>query len=47
MSYEKTSKYPLVDCHSNDFSESKYSVLIFFELLCFVNSLEEESSERF
>jgi len=45
MFLEETSGNPLINGHSNDISEIKYSNLIILIQLSLLNSLEEESGE--
>lgn len=45
MSFEETTRYPLVNGHSDGFSKIKYTFLFIFGLLSSVNSLEEEVLE--
>ena len=47
MFLEETTGYPLVNGHSDHLSKCKHSWLFFIELLCLLNSLEEESDEGF
>lgn len=46
MTYKQTTRYPLVDCHSDHLSKSKHARLFIVESLSLVNSFEEESLER-
>jgi hypothetical protein len=45
MSHEKTPQDPLIDGHSNDFSQSEDSWLLLLEGLSLVDCLEEEGGE--
>jgi len=44
--FEQTSGYPLVNGHSDHGSEGKYSLLVIFDELSLLNSLEEEGVKR-
>lgn len=45
MSFEETSRYPLVNGHSNRFSKIEYTFLFIFGLLSSINGFEEEVLE--
>jgi hypothetical protein len=45
MFLEETSGYPLVNNKSDDFSEGKYSLILFLECFGLVDSLKEEGGE--
>jgi hypothetical protein len=45
MSFEETSRYPLVNGHSNGFSKIEYTFLFIFGWLSSINGFEEEVLE--